>query len=180
MPFHTLQFEDAALERRAQPALRRLPALCGEPIRVHNADGLRDARGPVHGGAYLRERRMAFNCSRQEFPRIFVHELAHFAWLRLGNPARRSWEGLLRAERSAGARGELGWSAEWRKQKLSAAQVRRRHRRWREYCCESFCDTAAWLYSGVRRHPEFTLAQHFRQYRRTWFTKTVAAKRLSI
>ena len=32
-----------------------------------------------------------------------------------------------------------------------------RTRRWREYCCESFCDTAAWMYSGVERHEEFTL-----------------------
>ena len=174
------QFEDAALERRAQPVLRRLPGFFGDPIRVQNARGLRDARGPVHGGSFLRERRIALNCSGREFPRIFVHELAHFVWLRFGNPARRSWEGVLRTERSAGARGELGWSAERRKKELSPAQIRSRHRRWREYCCESFCDTAAWIYSGVRRHPEFTLAQHFRQCRRAWFAKAVASNRLSI
>jgi hypothetical protein len=177
---HPLQFEDAALERRAQPLLRRLPGLIGNPIRVQSARGLRDARGAVHGGSFLRERRIAINCTRQEFPRVFVHELAHFVWLRLGNPVRRSWEGVLRAERSAGARGELGWSAEWRKKELSPAQIRSRHRGWREYCCESFCDTAAWLYGGAGRHPEFTLAQHFRQCRRDWFAKAVESKRLSI
>jgi hypothetical protein len=180
VPDHPFQFEDAALERRARAVLRRLPALDGQPIRVQNVRGLCDVRGPVHGGAFLRQRRVAFNCSRQEFPRIFVHELAHFVWLRLGNPARRSWEGVLRAEGRAGARGELGWSAEWRKQELSGAQIRARHRRWREYCCESFCDTAAWLYSGIQRHPEFTLAQHFRQCRRAWFRKAVESNRLSI
>ena len=174
------RFEDAALERRAQPVLRRLPAVFGNPIRIQAAHGLRDVRGPVHGGSFLRDRRIAFNSSRKEFPRIFVHELAHFAWLRLGNPARWSWEELLQAELRAGARGELGWSAEWRKKELTSGQIRSRHRRWREYCCESFCDTAAWLYSGARRHPEFTLAQHFRQGRRAWFTKTVESKRLSI
>jgi hypothetical protein len=160
--------------------LRRLPPLFGEPIRVHTGRGLRDARGPVHGASFLRQRRIAFNCSRKEFPRIFVHELAHFVWLRLGNAARRSWEDLLRAELRSRARGELGWSAEWRKKELNAVQVRSRNRRWREYCCESFCDTAAWLYSGVRRHPEFTIAQHFRQSRRVWFAGTVATRRLSI
>jgi hypothetical protein len=175
-----LQFEDAALERRAHLVLRRLPALFGNPICVQTARGLRDARGPVHGGAYLRERRIAIGCSLREFPRIFVHELAHFVWLRLGNPVRRSWEEVLRAERRAGACGELGWSAEWRGQALHPDQIRLRHRRWRDYCCESFCDTAAWLYAGTRRHPEFTLAEDFRQFRRAWFAKNVAAKQLSI
>lgn len=178
-------FENADLERRALPVLRRLPALWGAPIRLHTAHDLRDARGPAHGGAFLRERRIAFSCSVREFPRILVHELAHFAWLRLGNPARHSWENLLRAELRAHAGGELGWSSEWRKGELTASQVRARRRRWREYCCESFCDTAAWMYSGARRHPEFTLAQAFRQSRQAWFKKawsaeTVEAKRLSI
>ena len=94
----------------------------------------------------------------REFPRIFVHELFHFVWLRAGNPRRWSFERVVRGEFRSGARGELGWSAEWRKAALRAGDVRRRSRRWREYCCESFCDTAAWLYSGVIRHPEFTLA----------------------
>lgn len=178
-------FENADLERQALPVLRRLPALSGAPIRIQAARDLRDTRGPAHGGAFLRERRMAFNCSLREFPRIFVHELAHFVWLRLGNPARRSWEDLLRAELRARAAGELGWSAECRKNELTVSQVRSRRRRWREYCCESFCDTAAWMYSGARRHPEFTLAQAFRQSRRAWFenawlAKTVEARRLSI
>ena len=29
-----------------------------------------------------------------------------------------------------------------------ARDIAGRTRHWREYCCESFCDTAAWLYSG--------------------------------
>jgi hypothetical protein len=47
-----------------------------------------------------------------------------------------------------------------------------RNRRWREYCCESFCDTAAWLYAGVARHEEFTLAAPLRAARRKWFART--------
>jgi hypothetical protein len=139
-----------------------------------------DRRGPVHAGSFLRQRRIAFDCARAEFPRIFAHETAHFIWLRLGNPLRRAWEELLRAEWSARATGELGWSAEWRKAALHQSDLARRTRRWREYCCEAFCDTAAWLWSGFRRHPEFTLAGNFRFRRRKWFEARFAGRSLSI
>ena len=164
-------FEDDALKIRAQPLLRRLPALSGAPIRIETMPGIRDHRGPIHAGAFLRERRIAFHCTRAEFPRVFVHELGHFIWLRMGNPARLGYENLLRAEVFSRARGELGWSAEWRKATLTAGDIGGRTRRWREYCCESFCDTAAWLYSGVKRHQEFTLAARYRLRRRAWFEK---------
>jgi len=149
--------------------LRRLPPLAGPPIRIQFTRGLRDRHGAAHGGAFLRERRIALDCSRAELPRILVHELFHFVWLRMGNAARRSWEEVLSKEISAGARGELGWSAEFRKLALAPRQIQVRHRRWREYCCESFCDTAAWLYSGIVRHPEFKLAPRYRERRRAWF-----------
>ena len=149
--------------------LRRLPPLTGAPIRIHFTKGLRDRHGAAHGGAFLRERRIALDCARAELPRILAHELFHFVWLRLGNAARRSWEDLLRVEMAAGARGDLGWSAEWRKLALSPDRIASRHRRWREYCCESFSDTAAWLYCGIARHDEFTLAPRFRARRRAWF-----------
>ena len=123
---------------------------------------------------------MVFDCSRAELPRVFVHELFHFVWLRAGNPLRLAWEARMRAESLARARGDLGWSAEWRKQALTRADVAARSRRWREYCCESFCDTAAWLYSGVRRHPEFTLAAPFRAQRRQWFQRAVERRELSV
>jgi len=180
VPPQPFRFEDRVLERRARPVLRRLPVLVGAPIRIQTLRGLRDTRGPIHGGAFLRERRIAFDCSLREFPRIFVHEVAHFLWLRLGNPVRHSWEEIVRSELRARARGELGWSAEWRKTALRPVHIRARTRRWREYCCESFCDTAAWLYSGVNRHPEFTLSPRFRRGRQRWFSRIVASKRLSI
>lgn len=173
-------FEESSDERRAHAVLRRLPAMRGTPVRIQKAVGLRDRHGPVHAGAFLRERRIRLNCTRADFPRILVHELFHFVWLRAGNPARRAFEDLLVRERRAGVRGELGWSAEWRKDALTARDVRLRTRRWREYCCESFCDTAAWLYSGTGRHGEFTLAARFRRQRRIWFRKTVETKPLSI
>jgi hypothetical protein len=157
-----------------------MPNLEGSPVRVHLAPGLRDGKGPVHGGSFLRERRIALNCTRAEFSRIFVHEVAHFIWLRLGNRERRGFEEIQRSEIAGGARGELGWSAEWRKKALRAPDIEGRTRRWREYCCESFCDTAAWLYSGTRRHAEFTLAARWRGKRRAWFLETLGSRTLSI
>jgi hypothetical protein len=154
-----------------------MPQLNGAPISIERSPCLRDRRGPVHAGAFLRERRAAFDCTRAEFPRIFAHELAHFIWLRLGNPLRRSWETLIVGESHPG---ELGWSAEWRKSNLTSADRRRRSRRWREYCCESFCDTAAWFWSGVADHPEFTLNARSRAARRRWFAVSVANRTLSI
>ena len=160
--------------------LRRMPPLAGLPISVESVRNLRDRRGPVHGGAFLRERRIALDCARSEFPRIFVHEIAHFIWLRLGNAARLAYEDVLRAEIALCARGELGWSAEWRKGALRPGDIAGRSRRWREYCCESFCDTAAWLYSGTRVHAEFTLAHRCCRRRKAWFTGALGGRTLSI
>jgi len=147
---------------------------------IESGRHLRSHGHPAHAASFLRERRMVFDCTRSEFPRIFVHELFHFVWLRAGNPARARWEQLLVREFQGGARGELGWSAEWRKQALAAHDRPSRSRRWREYCCESFCDTAAWLYSGADRHPEFTLATRFRAGRRSCFQITFAGARLPL
>jgi hypothetical protein len=107
--------------------------------------------------------------TRGEFERILVHEIFHFVWVRLSNSARRSWEIVLAAEIENGTAGELGWSAEWRKLKLSKVALRRRSVAWRRYACESFCDTAAWLYAGLARHEDFTLPSAPRRVRREWF-----------
>jgi hypothetical protein len=100
--------------------------------------------------------------------------------VRAGNPLRRSWERHLKTELAAHARGELGWSAEWRKDDLKPADIRLRSRQWRLYCCESFCDTGAWLYSGVARHPEFTLAARSRARRRDWFEQAFGNRELPV
>jgi len=166
--------------RRLKTILKRLPPLTGAPIRIEKAPGLSDRGGRVHAGSFLRQRRIALDCTRAEFPRIFVHELFHFVWLRAGNPRRRSWESLVKGELADHARGELGWSAEWRKKALRPGDIADRTRRWREYCCESFCDSAAWLYSGVRRHPEFSLAAQFRAPRRAWYGKAIGEGELPV
>jgi hypothetical protein len=163
-------------------AVRHLPPLttAGLPIRLERTPALRDRQGPVHGGALLRERKILFDCTRAEFPRIFVHELFHFVWLRAGNPARLSFDRLIAREIAGRARGELGWAAESRKQRLAPRDARLRTRKWREYCCESFCDTAAWLYSGLADHPEFTLATPWRARRHEWFERAQTERRFSI
>ena len=114
---------------------------------------------------------------RGEFERILLHELFHFAWVRLSNQQRRAWEEILLQEFHARAAGELGWSAWWRKDTLTRLDARRRRPRWRRYACESFCDTAAWLFAGLRKHDEFTLAAPQRRSRRQWFRRTLKDRR---
>ena len=106
---------DPVLRARARTIAARLPELRGRPLHLERIRGLQDTRGPVHAAAFLRERRIAFDCSAAEFPRIFVHELFHFVWLYGGNPLRWSFEDVIGAECRSHERGELGWSAQWRK-----------------------------------------------------------------
>lgn len=148
-----------------------LPALSGRPVRVE----LRRDLGPYHAATSIPRRLILLDAGvlarRTEFERILVHELFHFVWVRLSNAARREWEQCLTAEISGRVRGELGWSAEQRKDRLRTADIRGRTRRWRGYACESFCDTAAWMYAQLPRNPEFTLPSTFRRGRREWFQR---------
>jgi hypothetical protein len=153
-----------------------IPRTAGRPVRIEFRRTLVDAAGdPAHAATFLRQRRMvieeALMADADDFARIFVHELFHFAWLRLGNAKRKSYERVIAGELQRGLRGELGWSAEWRKKKLDRRDWKERTRRWREYCCESFCDTAAWRYAGVSKHQEFTLESSARQMRGEWFAR---------
>jgi hypothetical protein len=112
-----------------------------------------------------------------DFERILIHEIFHFVWVRLGNAKRKKWGALLAMESGAG---ELGWSAEWRKKKLSASDVRSRTAAWRRYVCESFCDTAGWLYARLARHQEFTLGRVARVKRKAWFREYIESGPVSI
>ena len=138
----------------------------------------------VHAASSIRDRRITFDrgllSNPAEFRRIVTHELFHFAWNRLGNPSRRDWEGLLGREFAAGARGELGWSAEWRKREIKAKDRHGRSRRWRDYVCESFCDTAAWLFTGAPAHAEATLGRRRAGRRAEWFVKLFHTRGVSI
>ena len=134
----------------------------------------------VHAATFIRRRLIVLDRAlltrRSELHRILIHELFHFAWVRLGNGLRRQYEAAVREEIRSRARGELGWSAEMRKKALAE----RSGRIWREYVCESFCDTAAWLYSGVRKHEEFTLARRFRKRRAAWFRTAFAGRPVDV
>ena len=172
----------------------RLPPLTGQPITVRFQPDPRASRGEllsgggtgreVHAGSFLRRRVIVLDselkCHPVDLERILLHEIWHFAWLRLGNARRRSWEECLLEEMRLGAAGELGWSAQWRKEALRNADRRLRTRRWREYACESFCDTGAWLLGSARRHGEFTLARALRAKRRKWFQEAVLNRPLPL
>ncbi|MBV8072977.1 MAG: hypothetical protein JO270_23955 [Acidobacteriaceae bacterium] len=164
-----------------------LPELSGRPIFVsvgsqltaHGGkllSGSPDRGTQIHAASFVHDRHIVLDSyllSRPYLLRlILVHEIFHFVWPRLGNPARAAYEELVSVERDCGARGELGESAALSKLSLKAAANctnDNRRVRWRDYICESFCDTAAWLYAGVGRHREFTLGQRWRDRRTEWF-----------
>ena len=185
-----LRFDEVAHPALARAA-RRLPALLGDPIRVHFHPALTVIGGKLHSGrkvgaevhaaSFLTERRLVLDsellCYPSELRRILLHELFHFVWRRLGNPKRFAWEELLRREYKEKAKGELGWSAQWRKQAMHSTDIDNRTLRWRQYVCESFCDTAAWLWASP--DAEHTLATRFRNRRKLWF-EGIAAGPLSI
>jgi hypothetical protein len=169
----------------------RLPELSGAPIAVeylaepHAWRGqLRSGPGPgeeVHAGSFIRRRTIVLDTALRSRPsehrRILTHELFHFVWVRLGQPDRAVWARLLAAELAARARGDLGWSAELAKGRLHHADQASMHMRWRRYISEAFCDTAAWLFAGLRSHDEFTLARRHRDARRAWFLHLIARRR---
>ena len=155
----------------------------GALVRVRFRAGLRDTAGnPAHAATSIPKREIVLDPELKsdagELERILLHEYLHFTWVRLGNQKRWSWEGLLRAEWKAGVRGEAGWSAEWRKRELLARDVAVRTRRWREYCCESFCDTGAWWIG--RNVNENTLRAGDRRNRAKWFEVQFAGRRLPV
>jgi len=176
------------------PWPRNFPAITRGPIHVEFRPALSARRGgllsseaagvPVHAATFLRERRIvldsALASNRRELERILAHEICHFVWMRLGNARRRSYGTLIAAELRGRVQGELGWSAEWRKEKLKPRDRLDRTRRWREYCCESFCDTGAWILAGRGRHAEFTLPASQRALRRRWFAQQGIPRGISI
>jgi len=180
---------------RCARLLERLPSLEGRGIRLRFLPSLtagseklysnKKLGQPVYAATFVRKRRIVLDQELQRQPReldrILTHELFHFVWVRLSNRSRGSYEAILREEWRRRTRGELGWSAESRKLALYRnKRLVNRPKRWREYLCESFCDTAAWLFSGVRRHREFTLAETHRRKRAQWFRATFGSRKIPI
>jgi hypothetical protein len=171
--------------------LLALPELGGRPIRITDRPRMAAHRGkllagssrrgtPVHAAAFLRRREIVLETGLLLRPRllrlILVHEIFHFVWLRLGNQRRAEFSAILAAERRGNARGELGESARAKKESLARGDALRNSRAWRDYICESFCDTAAWLYSGVRQDRVVRLAKRWRDARERWFHGTLEAR----
>jgi hypothetical protein len=153
--------------------------LAGRPVLVR----IRPSLGPHLAAASIPRRVILLDSEAlrpREFERTLVHEIFHFAWVRLSNQLRWDWERILAREFERHAQGELGWSAEWRKNKLTSRDVHGRVRAWRLYACESFCDTAAWRFASVPEHQEFTLAARFRGLRRAWFERHIESRTVLI
>ncbi len=156
-----------------------LPRIPGRPISICVKPQLTTYRGQllsgdplrgvaVHAASFIRDRRIVLEEELFAKPAllrlILVHELFHFVWPSLRNELRLSYERLLEVELEAGARLEIGESAGVRKELFAAG-----YRCWKEYVCESFCDTAAWLYSGIAQHATFRLGKTWRKSRVHWF-----------
>jgi hypothetical protein len=140
----------------------------GQPVEIRYSRDLVDTAGnPAHAATFIRVRLIILDAELTENPaeheRILLHELFHFTWVRSSNSLRHNWEKLLHREWNERARGEAGWSAEWRKQELKPADPDNRTRKWREYCCESFCDTLAAVHasnqSSEKQSEEMTLSR---------------------
>lgn len=159
-----------------------LPLNPGRPVQVAFLPELTAHRGkllsradrgtPVYAATYIRRRRMVLESSLLSDPAalrfIFVHELFHFVWVRLGNRTRHEYSDLLSRELARNARGELGESSLVKKAEL------RRHLEsssalWRDYICESFCDSAACILTGATVHNGLKLATRWTAIRRDWF-----------
>ena len=161
-----------------------LPLEAGRPVQVAFRPGLTAHRGellsradrgtPVYAATYIRRRQVVLETSLLAYPAalrsIFVHELFHFVWVRLGNRTRAEYSGLLLREMARNARGELGESS-----LVSKAELRRHieyspsSARWRNYICESFCDSAAFIFTGALVHDGPKLGKRWTAIRRDWF-----------
>lgn len=154
-----------------------LPALTGSPLLVSVLPVLTAHRGkllsghpkrgtPVHAASFIRRREIVLETElldKADLPHILVHEIFHFVWVRLGNSLRRSYAALVEEEQRNKARGELGESALVSKRLAPDS---------RDYLCESFCDTAAWLYASATPRLHASLAKRWRLRRGAWFEAT--------
>jgi hypothetical protein len=172
----------------------RLPELRGREIDVRYRPRLTAWKGQllskshkgdaVYAGCFLRKRQIVLDDGMLRTPRvlerIFVHEVFHFVWSRLGARLRDSWHEVIDAEILRGANGELGWSAESMKLSVTDEDRINRSRRWKDYICESFCDTAGWYFGTASRYSEMTLGPRERALRRTWIREHLLVRPLTI
>jgi hypothetical protein len=139
----------------------------------------------VHASSYIRKRQIVLDSAlldhSPELIRIMVHEVFHFVWTRLDNRSRREWEAVVTDEFARKIPGELGYSAALRKERLMAdGRGAIRNKLWRDYVCESFCDTAAWCFSARTRHDEVDLPVIARKGRERYFRALLARRVLPV
>lgn len=169
-----------------------LPLHASNPVRVtflpkltaHGGKLLSgtDCGTPVYAASFIRQRRIVLETGLLSTPAalrfIFVHELFHFAWLRLGNTRRAEYSTLLTRELDGKARGELGESSAVKKAEVRFERnICPQSQVWRDYLCESFCDSAACLFGGGPVHDGVKLANTWTVLRRDWFLQSLAEKR---
>jgi hypothetical protein len=160
-----------------------LPVLPSSPISVNVLPQLTASRGKllsgqpigtaVHAASFIRDRSITLESALLSRPNtaklIFVHEVFHFAWARLSNGRRQEFSDLLANEMRRGAVGELGESSAVKKGGIVSRNIAdAASRRWRDYVCESFCDTAAWAFGNVARGQDFSLANRWKGLRKEW------------
>jgi hypothetical protein len=170
---------NASAVARILSATSGLPELTGSPLLISAMPQLTAHRGkllsanlaqgtPVHAASFIRRREIVLETEllrKADLSLIFVHELFHFIWVRLGNAKRRSYAAILAGELRHRAVGEVGESSAVRK--LAAPDTR-------DYVCESFCDTAAWLFVSRARRRRVSLAARWRNKRKAWFDSNLA------
>lgn len=125
---------------------------------------------PVHAAAFIRKRAVVLEADlfseADRLRSVLIHEIFHFVWARLGNRQRRAFADLLRNEMQGRARGEVGESSGVKKQSLQKrVSLGPSSRLWRDYVCESFCDSAAAFFSGETANEHFTLAERWAKRR---------------
>ncbi|MBV9676877.1 MAG: hypothetical protein JO185_11120 [Acidobacteriaceae bacterium] len=131
---------------------------------------------PVHAAAFIRQRTVVLETGllseAERLRLVLIHEVFHFVWVRLNNCQRRDFADLLIDEMRGRARGEMGESSGLKKQLVQdRASLGLSSRLWRDYVCESFCDSAAALYSGVAANEHFTLAERWAKRRYQWLLR---------
>ena len=148
-------------------ALANVDLVARAPIRIETAPSLTAHRGclltaetrgtPVHAATFIRQRRIVLEsqllAKRTTAQTILIHELFHFVWMRLGNPRRLSFTNLLALEVELRAEGEIADSAAVAKARWKSCPASTPL--WKNYVCEAFCDTAAFLYAPHSHSPAF-------------------------
>jgi hypothetical protein len=137
---------------------------------------------PVYAASFIRQRRIVLEATLLASPAslrfIFVHEVFHFVWVRLGNKKRAEYSRLVAYEMDHKARGELGESSAVKKAELRVErQISLESQVWRDYACESFCDSAGCIFTGRSVHDGARLGKAWTAIRREWFLQNLADQR---